>query len=107
MELTGKQRRYLRSIGQRLSPVVMIGRGGLTGSVMRAVDQALEDHELIKVRVGRECEIERKEAAKQIAERSDSALAQVVGNTMLLYKRRKKDPKIELPKAGAREGGGA
>ena len=107
MELTGKQRRYLRSIGPQLSPVVMVGRTGLSGRVRRAIDQALEDHELIKVRLGRECEIERKEAAKQISERSESALAQVVGNTMLLYKRRREDPTIELPRTGARDGNGA
>ena len=107
MELTGKQRRYLRSIGQKLSPVVMVGRAGLSGSVMRGIDRALEDHELIKVRLGRECEIERKEAAKRISERSRSALAQAVGNTMLLYRRRHNDPGIDLPAAGAREGGEA
>ena len=104
MELTGRQRRYLRSIGQRLSPVVTVGRTGLSGSVMRAIDRALEDHELIKVRLGRECEIERKEAAQRISELSRSALAQVVGKTMLLYRRRREDPEIELPAAGPRDG---
>ena len=47
MELTGKQRRYLRSKGQQLKPVVMIGRAGISDSVMREVDTALKDHELI------------------------------------------------------------
>lgn len=103
MELTGRQRRYLRSIGQRLSPVVTVGRTGLSANVMEAIERALEDHELIKIRLGRECEIERREAAQRISERSHSALAQVVGNTMLLYRRRVEDPKIELPAAGPRD----
>jgi RNA-binding protein len=104
VELTGKQRRYLRSIGQRLKPVVMIGRAGLSGSVMKEIEHALKDHELIKVRLGRECDIERKEAAKRISEQSHSALAQVVGSTMLLYRPRKEDPAIELPQAGGPSG---
>ncbi len=107
MELTGKQRRYLRSIGQTQSSIVTVGRAGLSRRVMREIERALDDHELIKVRVGRECEIERKEAAKRISERSRSAVAQVVGNTMLLYRRSHDDPAIEFPAAGVREGGEA
>ncbi|HET9934754.1 MAG TPA: YhbY family RNA-binding protein, partial [Polyangiaceae bacterium] len=49
-DLSGKQRRYLRSLGHELSPVVQIGHQGLTEAVLSAIDQALETHELIKVR---------------------------------------------------------
>jgi RNA-binding protein len=104
VELTGKQRRYLRSIGQRLKPVLLIGRAGLSGSVMKEIDHALEDHELIKIRLGSECDVERKEAAKRISEQSHSALAQVVGRTMLLYRPRDENPAIELPVSGSRDG---
>ena len=103
MKLTGKQRRYLRSIGQRLKPVVMIGRAGLSDRVMREVDHALDDRELIKIRLGQECDIERKEAARRISARSESEVAQVVGSTMLLYRPREENPAIELPVAGAHD----
>ena len=101
MELTGKQRRYLRSIGQQLKPVVMIGCAGLSDRVMSEVDNALDDHELIKIRLGQECNIERREAAKRISARSHSEVAQVVGSTILLYRHREEDPAIELPVACA------
>jgi len=107
VELTGKQRRYLRSIGQQRKPVVMIGRAGLSDSVMREVKTALKDHELIKIRLGPECELERKEAATMLSERSNSQIAQVVGRTMLLYRPREEDPTIELPLAGAQGENGA
>ena len=75
-------------------------------SVVDQIDRALEDHELIKVRLGSECEIERREAARRIGAASGSALAGIVGNTMLLYRRRKQDPLIELPRAAPSDGAG-
>ena len=71
---------------------------------MNEIELALKDHELIKIRLGRECDIERKEAAKRISEQSHSALAQLVGSTMLLYRPREEDPAIELPVPGVPDG---
>ena len=98
MELTGKQRRYLRGLGHALEPVVQLGKGGVDDGVVSAVSQALQQHELIKVRVGTEAPEDRHEAADQLAARTDSAVAQVLGRTILLYRRRPKEPKIQLPK---------
>ena len=51
MPLTGKQRRALRALGHHLEPVVLVGQNGITDGVVAAVDQALHDHELIKVKL--------------------------------------------------------
>lgn len=98
MELTGKQRRYLRSLGHSLEPVVQVGKGGVDEGLLDAVRAALLQHELIKVRVGTEAPEERHDVAEALATGTSSAVAQVLGRTILLYRRRAKQPKIVLPK---------
>jgi RNA-binding protein len=95
--LTGKQRRHLRSLGHPLGVTVQLGRGGITEGLLAAVNQALADHELIKVRVAEAAGLDRHEAAGNLAGQTRSEIAQVLGNTVLLYRRRDQDPTIELP----------
>ena len=97
MALTGKQKRHLRSLGHNLTAVVQLGKEGISDNVVGAVDQALEDHELVKVRIGQNALVERKEAGDLLAERTKSDVAQVLGNTVLLYRRHPEEPKIKLP----------
>ena len=98
MNLTGKQRRHLRALGHDLDPVVQLGKLGLTDSVVGAVDAGLERHELIKVRLGTECPDERHDVAERLAPAVRAEVAQVLGRTLLLYRRHPKEPKIKLPK---------
>ncbi|MCI0571286.1 MAG: ribosome assembly RNA-binding protein YhbY [Myxococcaceae bacterium] len=95
MELTGKQRRALRAMGHHLEPVVLVGQAGVTDAVVAAVEQALHDHELIKVKVN-EGPDDRKDAAVKLSTATESALAQVLGRTVLLYRPRKENPKIKV-----------
>lgn len=104
MKLTGKQHRYLRSLGHHLKPLVMIGKSGLTAGVFQQVDAALEDHELIKVRFGRSFEDDLNEALDSIFRKTGAALAGRLGRTALLYRAREKEPLIRLP--GRDEGAG-
>ncbi len=99
MELTGKQKRHLRGLGHALSPVVMLGREGLSAAIMTKTDVALENHELIKIKLGDGCLEEPDEVAAALATRCKAAVAQVIGHTVLLYRRRSKDPTIKLPRA--------
>jgi RNA-binding protein len=96
--LTGKQRRYLRSLGHELKPIVQVGKGGIDDGLVAAVDQALIDHELVKVKIGEAAGLERHGAAEAIAHRTGSEIAQVLGNTLLLYRADPEDPAIELPR---------
>jgi RNA-binding protein len=96
--LTGKQRRYLRSLGHGLQPLVQIGKQGLTESVVAAIDEALGQHELIKVRVGTECPDDRHDLAEQLGPALHGEVAQLLGRTILIYRRHPKEPKIKLPK---------
>lgn len=95
MALTGKQRRKLRALGHHLEPVVIIGQGGVTEGVVGAVAQALEDHELIKIKFGEGPE-DRHEGADKLAAQTGADVAQVLGKTALLYKPRKEKPKIKV-----------
>ena len=60
MQLTGKQNRFLRGLGHGLQPYVMIGKNHLSGDVINATKEALETHELIKVRIQEGCLTDRK-----------------------------------------------
>ncbi len=95
-ELSGKQRRRLRALGHHLEAVVQIGHEGITDAVVRETDRQLETHELIKVRISENAPEHRRDTAAQLAERCSAHLAQVLGRTALLYRRRKEEPKIDL-----------
>lgn len=96
MPLTGKQKRKLRALGHHLSPVVLVGANGVTEGVVNATDQALHDHELVKVKLADEDRDSRAEAIDSLASQTGSEVAQVLGRTALLFKKRKKKSKIEL-----------
>lgn len=96
--LKGKAARHLRALGHDLSPVVAVGKDGITDGLIAATKTALLAHELIKVKVHAEAPVDRKSAASELAERTGSALAQVLGRTFLLYRRHPSKPKIVLPK---------
>ena len=98
MSLSGKAARHLRALGHELSPVVSIGKDGITDGVVDATKAALLRHELIKVRVQSEAPVDRKDAASELASKTSASLAQVLGRTFLLYKRHPKKPKIQLPR---------
>lgn len=97
MALTGKQRRALRALGHGLAPVVQLGKGGISPALIGAVDEALATHELIKIKVLDTAELDRHDAATQLAGETKSEIAQVLGNTILLYRPDPMEPRIELP----------
>ena len=101
MELTGKDRRALRALGHHRKPVVFVGKDGVTDAVVTAVAEAHAGDELIKVRVLDTCEDDRNEVAAALAERTGSALVQVLGRTLLLYRPDPESPEIHLPSTGS------
>jgi RNA-binding protein len=96
--MTGKERRYLRALAHRLSPVVIVGQRGLSDSVLRQIDGALTDHELIKVRLGNECSLGRDGACQTLAARTGSEVAGAVGRVLILYRPHPERAKIVLPR---------
>ena len=96
--LTGADRRHLRSLSHGLDPVVRIGASGVTEGVLSALESALADHELVKLRIAADRQ-GRRDLAAQLAEGTRSAVAGLVGQTALLYRpaRDPEDRRIALP----------
>jgi RNA-binding protein len=96
--LSGKQRRHLRALGHGLHAVVQAGKNGLTDELLQAVDAALLQHELIKLKVQRECPADCDELARELGAQVGARVAQVLGRTVLLYRRHPAEPRIQLPR---------
>jgi RNA-binding protein len=97
--LTGKQKSYLRALAHKLKPVVQIGHQGVTDGLLAALDTALERHELLKVKVAGEAEVDAAEIAPKLQKASKSQLVQIIGHTLVLYRKRAENPKIVFPKS--------
>jgi RNA-binding protein len=100
-KLEGFERKYLRGLAHGLKPVVLIGQKGLTAQVLESAKEALETHELIKVKFQEVREKEdRAELSKLIEEKTGSEIVGAIGHTIMVY-RQQGDPekrKIRLPK---------
>ncbi len=99
--LSSKQTKYLRGMGHKLSPLVLVGKEGLSKGILDAVRKELAIHELIKVKIGTNSSVVKTDAAKILPESTESALVQLIGKTLLLYRPNPEKPKEErifLPK---------
>ncbi|MCC6374976.1 MAG: ribosome assembly RNA-binding protein YhbY [Moraxellaceae bacterium] len=95
MSLSIAEKKRFRQIGHQLNPVVLLGGQGLTETVMAEIERALEDHELIKVRIGGEDREARRAAIAEIAQTTNSQAVQIIGKLVLLYRAAKKpNPKL-------------
>ena len=92
--LKSSQRAKLRAMANGIDPVVIIGKDGLGENFVQAVDEALEARELIKVKLLETAPVTVREAADHAAESTGADVVQVIGTRFVLYRRRKKEPKI-------------
>jgi RNA-binding protein len=88
-------RKALRAAGHHLSPVVQVGKEGVTAAVLRQLDGALRAHELVKVKVGSESPEDRFETAARVAAGPGMQLAQLLGRTLLVYRKHPTRPRFE------------
>jgi len=95
--LTGKQKRFLRAMGNEMDPILQVGKGGVTESVVTQTNQTIEARELIKGRVLQNSMEEPNTVAAELAQRTGSDLVQVIGRNFLLFKQSNDKPVIELP----------
>ena len=94
MALTPKQRSFLRGKAHHLDPVVMIGKEGVSEAVLKAAEKALEDHELIKVRIPAEDQSEFHATVDEFMERIKGEVVQKIGHLLVIYRRAQKPGKI-------------
>lgn len=102
MELTSKQRAYLRGLANTLEPIVIIGKDGIGENLVKQANDALEARELIKCRVLENSMLTAREACDTLSVLTRSEQVQVIGTRFVLYRpthRKDKKDRILLPKA--------
>jgi RNA-binding protein len=90
-----KLRRALRAAGHHLSPVVQVGKEGVSPALLAQLDAQLAAHELVKVRIGTESPEDRFEAAERLGAAAGAQIAQILGHTVLVYRRHPEKPRYE------------
>ncbi len=93
-ELTNIQKKKLKALAHKMKPVVLIGQKGITESLVKAVDKALEDHELIKVKFV-DLKDEKIELSEKVVSDTGSLMVNMIGNTAILYRENPEKPKDE------------
>lgn len=94
--MTSKQRAQLRSMANTLQPMYQIGKAGVTPAVTEQLDAALEARELIKITVLETAPESPKDTMETLAARLHAEPVQCIGKKLMLYRRSKENPRIEL-----------
>jgi RNA-binding protein len=97
IDLTERQKKYLRGLAHARDPVVLIGQGGLSPTITGELATALGAHELVKVRARVGDRDERDTIFASLAEQTGSTIVQRIGNVAVFYRARKDKPRIILP----------
>lgn len=95
--LNGKQRAFLRGLANAMDPILHVGKDGVNENMIRQADDALEARELFKGTVLQNSPVTAREALDLLCEATGAAPVQAIGNRFVLYRARRKDPKIALP----------
>ena len=99
LNMTGRQKRYLRALAHPLKPLVNLGKNGLSPENKREVETLLLDHELIKIKVLDSCPLSKKECANAVGRIKGLEVVQVIGKTLVLFSPHPEEPEIKLPAA--------
>lgn len=84
-QLPGPALRKLKSLAQKLEPMVTLGKARVSEGFIASLNEALENHELVKVKFG-EYKDEKKELAREVAEKTQSQIIMQVGHVVVLYR---------------------
>ncbi|MCW4151438.1 ribosome assembly RNA-binding protein YhbY [Halomonas sp. 18H] len=87
MSLSQAQKKAFRSIGHHLNPVVTVSENGVSDNLLAELDRALNDHELIKVKLALPERDERAAMLEELINHSQSEPVQTIGKMALLYRR--------------------
>lgn len=95
--LTGKQRSYLRSLGNNIDSIFHVGKNGIDDAFLKQIDDALEAREIIKCNVLKNSILTSREACDIVCEALEAEPVQVIGNRFIIYRSSKEKPSIKLP----------
>ncbi len=88
--ITTKQRAFLRGLASALSPTMQIGKEGLKESSFVQIEEMLDKNELVKIKVLKNCDDDLKEVANVVATKIGCEVVQVIGSTLVLYRKSKR-----------------
>ena len=89
--LTSKQKKYLKSEAHHLNAIFQIGKDGVHEKQIEGIDNALDAKELIKVKLLDTCPMPVKVAALEISTYTKAEVVQIVGHTIILYRKSDKE----------------
>lgn len=99
LTLTNPQKRHLKTLAHTRKPIVIIGDNGVTPAVLHEILQALDYHELVKIRVNAADRLARDAMIKEVCATSGALLVQRVGHIATLFRRNPEAPRIEWPES--------
>ncbi len=91
--MTSKRRAYLKGCAMTLDTILHIGKSGVTPEITQSVQEALEERELIKLNILKNCMYDIREIAETLADRTHSEVIQVIGRKIILFKEAKENSK--------------
>ncbi|HST27390.1 MAG TPA: YhbY family RNA-binding protein [Rudaea sp.] len=97
MSLSPSQKRYLRGLAHSLKPVILTGNKGVTPALLKEFSAALDQHELVKVKLGDDRD-ERKLHIAELGDGTKAELVQSIGRVACFYRRNDEKPKLALPR---------
>jgi len=97
MSLSPSQKRYLRGLAHSLKPVILTGNKGVTPALLKEFSAALDQHELVKVKLGDDRD-ERKAHIAELGDGAKAELVQSIGRVACFYRRNEDKPKLALPR---------
>lgn len=95
-KITTKQRAMLRSMANKLSPSIIIGKGGVTENLIKQVDIELETRELVKCSILKTALLDSKTVCNALSEELNAHAVQAIGSKFVLYRESKENKQIEL-----------
>ena len=95
--LSQQKKKSLRAKAHELKPVILMGNKGLSPAVLAETDRALNDHELIKVRLNDDDRDARKQSCADMCKHLKAEMIQSIGKVAVLYRQRPEDPSKSKP----------
>jgi RNA-binding protein len=96
MQLSGKQKNFLRGLAHNINPIITIGSNGLSEAVLKELEIALDHHELLKIKLPANDKAEKASLMATICAKTNSEPVQIIGRTGVIY-RQSNDQKIIIP----------
>lgn len=94
--LTGKQKRYLRSLAHNIDPIFQIGKAGINDNMISQIDETLENRELIKIHILQNNFDDKNDLAQTLSQATNSEVVQVIGSMIIIYRESQENKEISL-----------